>query len=170
MKTFKIFSLLFLSIAIADTSIAQPSKSETIPVSGNCGMCKSNIEKAAKSAGANEATWDVDAKTLTVKFNSSSTNTAKIQHAVAAAGYDTRDVKASDDAYNKLHGCCKYERATGSDAKHTCCGDKCEMKDGKCTDMTVCKDKGCCDANGVCKAGTDCKHEDGKMACCKKAE
>ncbi|RYY53822.1 MAG: ATPase, partial [Chitinophagaceae bacterium] len=30
---------------------AQESRTETIVVNGNCGMCKNNIEKAAKSAG-----------------------------------------------------------------------------------------------------------------------
>lgn len=160
-------------MALASSSFAQKSKTETIPVSGNCGMCKTKIEKAAKTAGANEATWDVDAKTLTVKYTSSSTNAAKIQQAVAAVGYDTRDVKATNEAYDKLHGCCKYERSAATAEKsHACCGDKCEMKDGKCTDMAACKDKGCCDANGVCKAGEACKHEkghDGKAACCQKS-
>ena len=158
-------------MAIANSSNAQKAKSETIPVSGNCGMCKSKIEKAATSAGANEANWDVDSKTLTVKYSNGTTNTAKIQQAIAAVGYDTRDFKAPDEAYNKLHNCCKYERTTASDAGHSCCGDKCDMKDGKCTNMTACKDKGCCGENGVCKAGADCKHtEDGKSACCKKTD
>jgi hypothetical protein len=30
--------------------------------------------------------------------------------AVAAAGYDTEDYKASDSAYQKLDECCQYER------------------------------------------------------------
>ena len=148
MKTFQIFSFIAL-LMISATSFAQ-SKSETIPVSGNCGMCKSKIEKAAKTAGAADAKWDVDAKTLTVKYNSSTTNAAKIQTAVAAVGYDTRDVKATDEAYNKLHGCCKYDRTavTGDDAKMDCC------KDGKCTKPG--------------HDGTDCcKKTEGQMDCCK---
>lgn len=174
MKTFKLFSLFLFSIVISSAAIGQKSKTESIPVSGNCGMCKGKIEKAAKTAGASEATWDVDAKALTVKYSSSTTNAAKIQQAVAAVGYDTRDVKATNESYDKLHGCCKYERAAAVPGKdHACCGDKCEMKDGKCTNMTACKDKGCCDANGVCKAGADCKHEkgqEGKAACCQKSK
>lgn len=170
MKTFKIFSVLLFTLAIAGSSYAQKAKTETIPVSGNCGMCKSKIEKAAKTAGASEASWSADTKSLTIKYNSTSTNAAKIQQAVAAVGYDTRDVRATDESYDKLHSCCKYERAGAAAEKaHACCGDKCEMKDGKCTDMTACKDKGCCDANGVCKAGSECKHAkgaDGKASCC----
>ncbi len=109
MKTFKIFSIIALCIAFSTTSFAQ-SKTDTISVSGNCGMCKNNIEKAAKKAGAASADWNTESKILTVKYNSSSTNAAKIQQSIASVGYDTRDFKAADEAYDKLHSCCKYER------------------------------------------------------------
>ena|SRR5687768_3762385 len=171
MKTLKIFPFIAFFMVLSSVSVAQKTKTETIPVSGNCGMCKSKIEKAAKSAGVKEANWDADKKILTVKYSNASTNAAKIQQAVAAVGYDTRDVKASSEAYDNLHTCCKYERS--EDVKATsCCGDKCEMKEGKCIDMLACKDKGCCDADGVCKAGTGCKHDgshEGKADCCKKS-
>ena len=157
MKTLKIFS--FVAVLLISTASFAQSKTETIPVSGNCGMCKSKIEKAAKTAGAADAKWDVDAKTLTVKYNSSTTNAAKIQTAVAAVGYDTRDVKATNEAYDKLHGCCQYDRAAtaGDDAKMPrrnagADGDCC--KDGKCS-----------------KPGHDgkdcCKKTDGQIDCCK---
>ncbi len=129
MKTLKIFSL-FAFLLAAQFSFAQ-NTTESIPVSGNCGMCKSSIETAAKKACATAAEWDMDAKVLKVSY-SNSTTAAKIQQAVAAVGYDTRDFKASDEAYNKLHGCCKYERTSGS-KQMSCCEGKCEMKDGKCT-------------------------------------
>lgn len=163
MKTLKIFSFVALFMALATLSLpmssfAQTAKTETIPVSGNCGMCKSKIEKAARTAGAEDAKWDVDAKALTIKYNSSTTNAAKIQNAVAAAGYDTRDVKATNEAYDKLHGCCKYDRAaaTDDDAKMDCCKDgKCSKpghdgkdccKDGKCN-MAGHDGKDCCKAS-----------------------
>ena len=149
MQTLKIFSFVasFMTVFTL-TSLAQ-TKTETIPVSGNCGMCKSKIEKAAKSTGVEEAKWDVDAKTLTVKYNSSTTNTAKIQQAVAAVGYDTRDVKASNEAYDKLHGCCKYDRSAATDDKKMDC-----CKDGKCS-------KPGHDGKDCCKSDAD------KMDCCK---
>ena len=154
MKTLKIASLLSLSMALAMMSFAQ-TKSESIPVSGNCGMCKKKIETAAKKAGATTAVWNKDTKILTINYNSSSTNAAKIQQNVAAAGYDTRDVKASDAAYNKLDACCQYDRAATSEAKHAC-SENCTMKDGKCADMAACKDKGCCKDAEACKTGNCC--------------
>lgn len=129
MKTYKIFSFLPLFMALTIVSFAQNTKTETIPVSGNCGMCETKIEKAAKEAGASTADWNKDTKILTVRYNPSSTNTVKIQQAIAKVGYDTRDFKTTDAAYNKLSACCQYERETVKEAddKMECC------KDGKCS-------------------------------------
>lgn len=150
MKTLKSLFLSFFLISLSTIAVAQ-TKSETIKVSGECGMCKSKIEKAAKSAGASYALWDVDKKVLTVKYDSKSSNAAKIEKAVANVGYDTQNVKATEEAYNNLHGCCKYERAQAATdaAAHSCCDHaKCKeatcMKDGKCAkDMSCCKEAGC---------------------------
>jgi hypothetical protein len=149
MKTYKLFSSIFICCLISAASIAQTTKTETIKVSGNCGMCKTKIEKAAKTAGASFADWNVDTKVLTVKYNSKSTNPAKIQKAIAGTGYDTQDVKTTEEAYSKLHACCKYERASSDNAKMDCC------KDGKCT-MEGHDGKDCCKMSG-----------DAKMDCCK---
>ena len=83
-------------------------------VSGNCGMCKSSIEKAATSAGAKTANWDMDAKLLTLIFDSK-TNLDKIETAIAAVGYDTEHKTATKAAYDALHECCKYEREVKQD-------------------------------------------------------
>ena len=170
MKTLKIFFVLILFASSGSMVSAQSIKTESIPVSGNCGMCKATIEKAAKTAGAKEANWNAEKKVLTVKYSSSSSNAAKIQNAIAAAGYDTRDVKATNEAYERLHSCCQYDRSVQPE-KPGCCSDKCEMKDGKCTDMTACKDKGCCDAQGNCHDSGCCSHDAAngtKAECCKK--
>ena len=150
MKTFKSFLLSFLLISLS-TAVFSQAKTEKIKVAGECGMCKSKIEKAAKAAGASYALWDMDNKVLTVKYSSKSSNTAKIEKAVAGVGYDTEHEKATEETYSKLHSCCKYERASASSetAQHSCCDDaKCKeascMKDGKCAkDMSCCKDAGC---------------------------
>ncbi len=61
MKTLRVFPLLGLLMAVTTISFAQKTKTESFAVSGNCGMCKAKIEKAAKEAGASSASWDVDA-------------------------------------------------------------------------------------------------------------
>lgn len=154
MKTFKLILTSILCLAMVQVS-AQ-SKTEKFKVAGECGMCKKKIEKAAKDAGASYALWNTESKELTVKYASTSSNKAKISKAIANVGYDTPDFKATDEAYNSLHDCCKYERKGTADGDHKCCGsEKCDhsscMKDGKCThDMSCCKDSGC-DKKDCCK-------------------
>lgn len=174
MKTVRIFSFLTILMAITSFTFAQAT-TETFSVSGNCGMCKNNIEKAAKAAGAAEATWNKDTKELTVKYTSSITNAAKIQQSIAAAGYDNVGFKTTEEAYNKLHACCKYERTAATEkASMDCC------KDGKCSKeghdgKDCCKKEGGkmeCSKDGKCMKegheGKDCsKDMQAKMDCCK---
>ena len=112
MKTIKIIIVALLAIAINFNSNAQVTtkviKSETIKVSGKCNMCKANIEKAAKIEGVSKAEWDSKAKTLSLSYDPSKTNSDHIGKKIAAAGYDNEKAKADDKAYNALHSCCKY--------------------------------------------------------------
>jgi hypothetical protein len=112
----KAILLFFLFISLTGFAFAQ-TKTDTLEVSGQCEACKKKIESAAKKAGASYAMWDVDTKELIIKYNSTSTNSAKIQKAIANVGYDTPDFKATDEAYNKLDGCCQYERTADPEKK-----------------------------------------------------
>ncbi len=171
MKTFQFSFLSFLFLLFAQVGTAQ-SKTEKFIVSGNCGMCKSKIESSAKKAGATAAFWSEDTKELTVSYNSTSANTAKIQEAIAAVGYDTPGYKATNEAYEKLHGCCKYER-TAAATESACCTDgnctkdgcKTCCVDGKCTKKGDCCKDGNCGKEGLTATGA--KIESG--ACCNKA-
>src|SRR5664279_2809118 len=75
-------------------------KNESLKVWGECGMCKKKIEQAAKNAGAETAAWDEETKTLLLSFNTYTTNSTKIQQAIATTGYDTKDFSATSEAYN----------------------------------------------------------------------
>jgi mercuric ion binding protein len=137
MKTLQIFSLIAMMGCLTTASFAQTTKKESFKVSGECGMCKKKIENAAKEAGATYALWNKDSKVLTVKYNSTSTNTAMIQEKIAGVGYDTPNYKATDEAYNSLDDCCQYER---SGVKADCC-DKKSMDAGCCKDGKSTKGK-----------------------------
>ncbi len=110
MKRISLVAILLCTIFWSNQSFAQTTKSETIKVWGNCGMCKKRIEKSAKSAGAISASWDADKLALEITYDEKETNSIKIQQSIAEAGYDTQDITADDKAYDKLSGCCKYER------------------------------------------------------------
>jgi len=79
----------------------------------------------------------------------------------AASGYDTQDVTAPTEVYNKLHGCCQYERKAASvvakdGAKKECCGmENCDHKMDCCKDGKCEKDKACC-KDGKCEKGKEC--------------
>ncbi|RYY54114.1 MAG: hypothetical protein EOO09_15490, partial [Chitinophagaceae bacterium] len=145
----------------------QESRTETIAVNGNCGMCKNNIEKAAKSAGVTDASWDQEKKVLTVSYNQTATSNKKIQDAVAVAGYDTKDVRATDAAYKKLHGCCQYDRDTkgskGDKGEKGSKGDKNAKEVKQDTQAAAGEAKSCCSKDATAAADT-------KKACCAKEE
>ncbi len=112
MKNLKIVALLMLFVSICTASRAQ-SKTETMKVSGNCGMCEKKIEAAAITAGATTAEWDKKAKILTVTYDASKTSNDAIQSKVAAVGYDTEKYTADMKVYKNLHECCQYENKRG---------------------------------------------------------
>ncbi|TCI91478.1 heavy-metal-associated domain-containing protein [Tenacibaculum sp. M341] len=86
------------------------STETTFGVRGNCGMCKSTIEKAANSIqGVSKAIWDVDKKKIDVSFDASKTNVEAIHNAISASGYDTDKVMGNESAYENLPACCKYD-------------------------------------------------------------
>lgn len=103
-------NLLILLVLTTLGNFAFAQTPTTIKVSGNCGMCKKHIEKAAKDAGATAADWNKVTKLLTVSFDGTKTSTDKIETAIAGAGYDTEHKEASAEAYKKLDECCQYDR------------------------------------------------------------
>ena len=82
-----------------------------VMVYGNCGMCKSRIEKAARDLdGVIVANWDKDTKMIHLEFDSEKVNVDQIEKAIAAVGHDTENHRAPDAVYEDLPGCCLYDR------------------------------------------------------------
>jgi copper chaperone CopZ len=110
MKT-RMLSIVTVMVLSMVSVFAQTEKKEKFEVAGNCGMCKDRIEEAAKSVeGVSYANWDEETKMLEVKYTPTDVNVHKVHMAIAKAGHDTKMHKASKEAYDKLPGCCKYER------------------------------------------------------------
>ena len=115
--------IIFLMIAAAfmaagsvwaqqnDQAKASQKSPATLTVQGNCGMCTSRIEKAAKKVdGVNFAKWDSKKKQLQVNFDDTKTSVGDISKAIAKAGYDTEADKADDATYKSLPMCCQYRQ------------------------------------------------------------
>ena len=98
-------------VETAETADQDHFSLQKIKVSGKCEMCKERIETAAKSvAGTISAEWNINKKTLLVKFDKIKTNSDAIQKAIAKTGHDTEKFKASDEVYNQLPECCLYRK------------------------------------------------------------
>jgi len=88
---------------------AQNLSKSQFKVKGNCEMCKERIETTAKKAGAQSARYSIDLLTLTLE-TSEKVSPEDILKKVAEAGHDNEKFKASDETYEKLPGCCHYDR------------------------------------------------------------
>lgn len=83
----------------------------TFDVNGNCEQCQKRIQKAAFSVdGVKMASWNIETHEMIVIINEEKCTLLDVEKAIANVGHDTKKVKAKDEVYAKLHGCCKYER------------------------------------------------------------
>ncbi len=89
---------------------------ETVKIYGNCGMCKSTIEKAGNLKNVAQVDWNKDTKMANLTYDGSKTNQDEILKRIALAGYDSDKFLAPDDAYAKLPDCCQYERINKKEA------------------------------------------------------
>jgi copper chaperone CopZ len=119
MKQIKSIMLLLIATIALSAAKAQDVKTDTFKVWGNCGMCKKTIEKAANVNGVQKAEWNRETKVFTLVYNPAVTTNDKIQKAIAAAGYDTEKFTGDDKAYEKLPGCCHYDRKKKDDGNQT---------------------------------------------------
>lgn len=101
--------ILSLSFTVSNAQIKN-EKTETVKVFGNCGMCKTTIEKAGNIKKVVKVNWDADTKMATLTYDAEKTNQDEILKRIALAGYDSEKFLAPDDVYNNLHGCCQYDR------------------------------------------------------------
>lgn len=106
------------------TLLANTEKTEKFKVAGNCGMCETRIEKAAKSVdGVSSADWDKETKMIEVTYNPETSDIHKIHQAIANTGHDTEMHSVKAEVYDNLPGCCKYERMSKQTAG-CCSGEK----------------------------------------------
>ncbi|MGV8814829.1 MAG: heavy-metal-associated domain-containing protein [Gelidibacter sp.] len=105
---FLIVTVCFLSINV-NAQGKDKNKKISIEVKGNCGMCKSRIEKASSQVkGVKYANWDIPSKQLTLILDENKCTPLDIKKAIALVGHDSDTENASDKVYNNLPPCCKF--------------------------------------------------------------
>ena len=105
--------LVALTVLLSFTNSSAQVKNATIEkvkIYGNCGMCETTIEKAGNISNVADVDWDKDTKIATISYDAKKTNQDEILKRIALSGYDSEKFFAPTDVYEKLHGCCKYER------------------------------------------------------------
>ena len=110
MKTIILMAAVGLLSATASHAQIKNAKTENIKVYGNCGMCETTIEKAGSKSKLYKTDWNVDTKMASITYDSKKTTADAVLKSIALSGYDNVSYLAPDDAYNKLPGCCKYDR------------------------------------------------------------
>ena len=115
MKT--IFLTIVILLFTGVTFAHDKNKKMTMEVDGKCDMCKMRIEKAALGVkGVKYAQWDVPSHQLSLIVDERKTDPMKIKTALVEVGHDTKELKASDEAYASVHPCCKYREDDSDDS------------------------------------------------------
>lgn len=110
MKT-KVLSFVALFMLSVFTVLAEEKTEKFQVKGGDCDECKTHIETTATSVeGVSSAEWNVESKELTVVFDDAVATLESIEMAVAGAGNDTPNYKATEEAFNALPECCQYEK------------------------------------------------------------
>jgi mercuric ion binding protein len=111
-----ILLLMGLILGITVTASAQNKtesaiRRDTLLVNGNCGMCKQRIEQAVLQVkGTRLASWNSQTQQLVVLYDGRKATAQDIHKAVVAVGHDTDKMRANENTYQQLHGCCQYPR------------------------------------------------------------
>lgn len=102
--------ITILTVLIATVTFAQNKNAKaSLEVDGVCLMCKTRIEKASlNTKGVKSAVWNVESHELKLIFDERKTTLDTIQSKILAAGHDTQELIATDEAYAKVHPCCRY--------------------------------------------------------------
>ncbi len=119
----KAIKILFATVVVFITSQAanaqtgketlnDRTKTQTVKVYGECGMCKKRIEKAASTIpGVQSVSWNEFNKMLTIKYDLFKKDAVNsVQKKLADVGHDTEKYRAEDAAYQELPDCCHYQR------------------------------------------------------------
>lgn len=116
LKKYKMKKVLIIMLFLGTlVSFGQEKKNKnakaTFEINGNCEHCKQRIEKASYAiSGVKMATWSMETHQLSVIFNEEKTSASNLKKAIAKVGHDSDEEKSTPETYEKLPGCCQYER------------------------------------------------------------
>ena len=110
MKVFLLTMSAFMFLTVTSSAQIKNARTESVKISGNCGMCETTIEKSGSAKRVAKVDWDRETKMASITYNPAKTTKDEILKRIALAGYDNESYLAPDAAYASLHVCCQYER------------------------------------------------------------
>lgn len=117
LKSILLVAVLSMASSLPSYSQKKNLKTENIRVWGACEQCKDRIENTLIQYGAYQANWNIKTNMLAVSYDSVRLSTSNIQEKLTSVGHDTEMWKADEMVYEKLPGCCQYERHVESTIK-----------------------------------------------------
>jgi outer membrane receptor for ferrienterochelin and colicins len=103
--------LYILVFTILSVQIGAQTSTIVLHVKGNCNMCTERIEKTAEEQrGVESAMYFLEEQLLYLEVNQERFDLAGLEKQLANVGHDTENFKASDEIYQSLPGCCRYDR------------------------------------------------------------
>ncbi|MRI01756.1 metal transporter [Kriegella sp. EG-1] len=113
----KLVLVAIISLFFVNVHAQEKNKKLTMDVNGKCIMCKERIEKAALGVkGVKYAQWNIPTHQLSLIYNENKTDPMKIKTAIVNVGHDTKELKATEEAYNSVHPCCRYREDNSDDS------------------------------------------------------
>lgn len=113
--------IIFIGLMIISSlSYAQSNKPVTtnFTVGGTCEMCKDRIERTLDVKGVKFVEYTLASHNLEITYVPSKISEDQIHKLLNGAGHDTQKSKASDEAYDNIHNCCKYRTHVHKDGEH----------------------------------------------------
>ncbi len=111
MKALKhILIATFALSALASNAQTKNLKIETVKISGSCGMCETNIEKAGSMKKQSSVDWNGETQLATITYDTLKTSKSEILKRIALVGYDNELFLAPNDTYDALPNCCQYRK------------------------------------------------------------
>jgi len=105
----KIVAIVSFMLIAVSAQAQKKNARVSFEVDGVCMMCKKRIEKAAlNTKGVKFASWDLKTHKLSLIIDERKTNLKTVKKAVVKVGHDTKDMKATKEAYESVDPCCKY--------------------------------------------------------------
>ncbi len=85
-----------------------PIKEVKIKTSAICEMCKARIERnLGFEKGVKESDLNIETKVVTIRYDATKTDPAKLKAVIVQTGYDADDLPADTKGYAKLPSCCR---------------------------------------------------------------